>query len=254
MAWGFAPSHYGRWARLADPKSGNDRWGWVPGKPVQHPAYMPAAVAFLGTAGVGISYADAFSPGVAWFPLAPGEAYWPSYASDEAAIRRINAGAEVDPELLAGSGEGHPPAALVKGRYRNRRFASTVPRSVFVAGKPVAPALVQIPERRLKDAPLLAGSPGIDPPTTTAAIAKSAEPHPSSTVRTAAKAKASPRHQSPAHVKAVLARSTTRPRVTVAVARHRHAKGSKRATVRPVIAVNHGSRLHFAANGHRTSR
>jgi len=40
-----------------------------------------------------------------------------------------------------------------------------VPRSVFVAGKPVAEALVRLPQRRLANAPLLTGSPGIAPAT-----------------------------------------------------------------------------------------
>ena len=40
--WGYAVSHYGRWARL------DNRWAWVPG-PVRSPAYYaPALVAFVG--------------------------------------------------------------------------------------------------------------------------------------------------------------------------------------------------------------
>jgi hypothetical protein len=36
-AWGFAPSHYGRWASIPETDSldpsapGPERWGWVPG-------------------------------------------------------------------------------------------------------------------------------------------------------------------------------------------------------------------------------
>ena len=41
-----------------------------------------------------------------------------------------------------------------------------MPRPVFVAGKPVADAVIQLPARRLENAPLLAGSPGIEPPRT----------------------------------------------------------------------------------------
>src|SRR5439155_7042717 len=97
-AWGFAPSHYGRWARIAaadplDPSAaGEARWGWVPGALDAEPAYAPAVVAFLGTARVGLSYADALGPAVGWFPLAPGEIYWPSYTKDPAAITRLNPG------------------------------------------------------------------------------------------------------------------------------------------------------------------
>ena len=38
-----------------------------------------------------------------------------------------------------------------------------MPRPVFVGGKPVADALIALPVRRLENAPLLAGSPGIEP-------------------------------------------------------------------------------------------
>ena len=157
MPWGFAPSHYGRWAQI------DERWGWVPGPNREHPVYVPAAVAFLGTAGVGLSYPDANGPAVAWFPLAPGEAYWPSYTSDLETIRDINAGAVADPAAIEAGANGGPPAAIVNGDYRNRRFASVVPRPVFLTGRAVAPALIELPLRRLDNAPLLAGSPQIPP-------------------------------------------------------------------------------------------
>jgi hypothetical protein len=163
MAWGFAPSHYGRWAKIGGADADAGRWGWVPGKPVAHPAYIPAVVAFLGTAGVGLSYPGAFGPAVAWFPLAPGEAYWPSFTDDLAAIHRFNEDAVADPSTIGPGVNDDPPAVIVTGEYRNRRFASVVPRAVFLTGKPVAPALVEVPERRLENAPLLAGSPQISP-------------------------------------------------------------------------------------------
>jgi hypothetical protein len=160
--WGFAPSHFGRWARFPAP-DGGDRWGWVPGTRVAHPAFMPAVVAFLGTAGVGISYPDANGPAVGWFPLAPGEVYWPRYTTDLATIRGLNRGSVADVAVIKPTSDGAPPASVIDGTYRNRAFASVVPRAVFVDGKPVAPALVQLPKERLRNAPLLAGSPDITP-------------------------------------------------------------------------------------------
>ena len=166
MPWGFAPSHYGRWTRIRGRDDDEpDHWGWVPGKIVANPAYMPAGVAFLGTAGVGLSYPDAFSPAVAWFPLAPGETYWPDYTDDLAAIRRNNIGSVDDTAAIDEAAAGDPSAEIVHGDYRYRSFASIVPRSVFVAGRPVAPALVHLPQRRLANAPLLTGSPGFGPAT-----------------------------------------------------------------------------------------
>jgi hypothetical protein len=164
MPWGFATSHYGRWAHVGEADSEAGRWGWVPGERVEEPVFMPAAVAFLGTAGVGLSYPDAFRPAVAWFPLAPGEVYWPDFTDDPAAIRRLNEGAVADPSTLAPTRKGDPPADIVVGDYSNRRHASVVPRAVFIGGRPVAEALIELPAHRLENAPLLAGSPGIEPP------------------------------------------------------------------------------------------
>jgi hypothetical protein len=132
-AWGFAPSHYGRWTRI------DDRWAWVPPKDGEVD-YSPAAVAFLGTAAIGLSCPGDTGPAVAWLPLAPGEAV----------------------------GDGNEET------YKNRRFASAVPRAVFAGGRPVAPALVDLPEQRFADAPVILGPLGIAP-TATPAIASAAK-------------------------------------------------------------------------------
>ena len=55
--WGFAPSHFGRWAKI---KHG---WAWVPDHRHRKEPYSPATVAFGGS-GAGV---------VRWAPLAPGE-------------------------------------------------------------------------------------------------------------------------------------------------------------------------------------
>jgi hypothetical protein len=128
-AWGFAPSHYGRWARIGE------RWAWVPGPQSDEPAYNPALVEFLGTAGIGLSYPGLHGPAVAWFPLAPGE------AADDSTIH-----------------------------YRNRHFASIVARSVFTGQRPVPPGLLaELPDRRLDDAPIILGDLAIGPAIKTAA-------------------------------------------------------------------------------------
>jgi hypothetical protein len=191
-AWGFAPSHYGRWARLAAGSLPGERWGWVPGGFVAHPVYVPAAVAFLGTAGIGLSCPGAAGAAIAWFPLAPGEAYWPGYPADAGMIGRINQGQVADPGRIGAAGhDGGPPADIFNALYRNRRFATIVPRPVFVAGRPVAGALVQLPERRLVDAPLLAGSPQVAPAPAGApallAVAATATPVATAAVQTLAR-------------------------------------------------------------------
>lgn len=43
--WGFAPSHYGRWAHV------QNRWGWIPGPRHARSIYSPALVVFVGGIG-----------------------------------------------------------------------------------------------------------------------------------------------------------------------------------------------------------
>ena len=117
----------------AAPTAEAGRWGWVPGRaPWQTPGerpgndgdtpgFMPAAVAFLGTAGVGLSYPDAFSPAVAWFPLAPGEVYWPSFTDDPEAIRHLNAGAVADPAVIGQAAIGPAESARPEKPCRRPR-------------------------------------------------------------------------------------------------------------------------------------
>jgi hypothetical protein len=153
--WGFAPSHYGRWALI------EEHWAWVPGGFVAHPRYAPAVVAFIGTPGVGLSSQEGAA--VAWFPLAPGEAYWPSYTRDVNYVRSLNLGNVRDVEAIGMQADGEPPLEVFNGDFANRQLASVVPRSVFINGRPVAPARVTLPAQRLQNAPVLMGSPQIAP-------------------------------------------------------------------------------------------
>jgi hypothetical protein len=186
--WGFAPSHYGRWAFL------DQHWTWVPGAYTAHPAYAPAVVAFLGTPGVGLSFAEGSGPAVAWFPLAPGEVYWPSYTGDLDYIRKLNVAEIADVSIIRVRADGEPPPEIANAHFADRQFASVVPRPVFVAGQAVAPALLQLPQERLQNAPAIMGSPQIGPP---------APPEPA---RVAA-ARAVREHPSEEHVAAHLSKS-----------------------------------------------
>jgi hypothetical protein len=153
--WGFAPSHYGRWALI------DDHWAWVPGNYVARPLYAPAVVAFLGTPGVGLSSEEGAT--AAWFPLAPGEAYWPSYTRDLDYVRNLNFGTVQDVSAIGVRADGEPPLETFREDFANRLFATVVPRSVLTNGRPVAPARVSLPEKRLQDAPVLMASPQIAP-------------------------------------------------------------------------------------------
>jgi hypothetical protein len=85
--WGFAPFHYGRWARV------RDAWCWVPGARVMRPVYAPALVGWLGAPGGGVSIGIGIvsSAPVVWFPLAPREVFAPFYRASVAHVRSINA-------------------------------------------------------------------------------------------------------------------------------------------------------------------
>jgi hypothetical protein len=150
-SWGFAPSHYGRWVLI------DDHWAWAPGSFVERPIYAPAIVAFLGTPGVGLSSEDGAT--VAWFPLAPAEAYWPSYARDVDYVRDVNRGNVRDVGMIHMPADGEPPLEVFDERFANRQYASVVPRSVFINGRRVDTALMTLPEQRLLDAPVLMASP-----------------------------------------------------------------------------------------------
>ena len=126
--WGFAPSHYGRWALI------DEHWAWVPGSFVERPLYAPAVVAFLGTPGVGLSSEEGAT--VAWFPLAPGEAYWPSYTRDLDYVRSLNLGnvQDVDDDRGAERTASRRWKSFDED-FANRQFATVVPRSVFTNGR-----------------------------------------------------------------------------------------------------------------------
>lgn len=80
--WGFAPFHYGRWALFGP------RWGWIPGPVAVAPIYGPAFVAFVG--GPGFSIGVGTGGVAAWFPLGPGEPFYPWYHYSPVYLRQIN--------------------------------------------------------------------------------------------------------------------------------------------------------------------
>ena len=82
--WGFAPFHYGRWTMIGS------RWAWVPGRLAARPVYSPALVVFLGGGGTHFSLNVGSGPAVGWYPLAPGEAWWPVYRTTPRYVNHAN--------------------------------------------------------------------------------------------------------------------------------------------------------------------
>ena len=137
--WGFAPCHYGRWAVIGE------SWGWVPGTFDPSPVYAPALVAFLGGPGVGLYVSGAVGPQVGWFPLAPGEAYWPSYTADPSYIRNINRGSVGNIDNTQMMRNVMLPAQIANAQFANRRFATVVPQHVFASAGNVGTAALHPP-------------------------------------------------------------------------------------------------------------
>ena len=153
--WGFAPCHYGRWARI------EDRWAWVPGEFVPEPVYAPALVAFIQPPAleVGGPAGGDFGPPVGWLPLAPGEIYWPSYTRDPSYIRNVNITnvsitriANVTNIITARPAIADPPPQVANQRFANRLAATVVPSQVFTTGARIAPSVIAVPAPVLQKA------------------------------------------------------------------------------------------------------
>jgi hypothetical protein len=82
--WGFAVSHYGRWADIGG------TWGWVPGPSRAQPVYAPALVAFIGGLAIGAAISGGDSGNVGWFPLGPRDVYRPSYPVSRTYFNNVN--------------------------------------------------------------------------------------------------------------------------------------------------------------------
>lgn len=128
--WGFAPSHYGRWTQLGP------RWAWVPGPRTLRPVYAPALVAFVGGSGGGVSWSISLgsgSPGVAWFPLGPGDAWRPGYRASSRYIANANRHVDTRPERAGRFEHQRRPGAVTAvnadefGRGRPGRGLQRVP-------------------------------------------------------------------------------------------------------------------------------
>ncbi|MBC7703842.1 MAG: FecR domain-containing protein [Rhodoferax sp.] len=156
--WGFAVSHYGRWAHL------RDNWAWVPG-PIATPAwYAPALVAFVGGANfrltITITSGNAGSSGIAWFPLAPREVYQPPYAASPAYVTHVNNSNTVVNSTVINNIVN--TTNITRVVYANRDVPGAliaVPTSTFVQSQPVARALVHATPEMLASASVSATAP-----------------------------------------------------------------------------------------------
>ncbi|MEN6585455.1 MAG: DUF6600 domain-containing protein [Sulfuricella sp.] len=138
--WGFAVSHYGRWAHI------RGRWGWVPGPIAVRPVYAPALVAFVGGSNFRLSLSVGnMVAGVGWFPLAPREVYRPSYRVSRDYFTRINASnTRIDARRI---GDYYDNKNVANIKYANRHVPGAVvavSASAFEQSRPVGRAAVRL--------------------------------------------------------------------------------------------------------------
>lgn len=164
--WGFAPYHYGRWAHIGR------RWAWVPGQYPRHerPVYAPALVAFVGggngiNVSVNIGSGHRGGPGVAWFPLAPGEAYRPGYYASPHYLDNINRrwdgrksiiNHSINPSIL-----NNPTTTYANQHVTNA--VTAVPANVFAKGQFVGGAARALTRDQIANNQVGAGAPTIAP-------------------------------------------------------------------------------------------
>ncbi len=147
--WGFAVSHYGRWANLGS------RWAWVPGPARLNAYYAPALVVFVGGANLRLSMASGNVGGVAWFPLAPREVYRPAYAASRGYFENVNRSNTVVNNTIINN--FYNTTNVTQVVYANRNVTGAVvavPTTTFVRSQPVAQAVVRVDRNALANATL----------------------------------------------------------------------------------------------------
>ena len=152
--WGFAVSHYGRWAHL------NGGWAWVPAPVRSRAYYAPALVVFVGGSNFQLQVASNPVNAVAWFPLAPQEIYRPTYAVSRTYFENLNRSNTVVNATVVRNTYNNIQVGNVV--YANRQVTGAVvavPASAFVQSLPVAKAARPMPREVVAGAPVAAAAP-----------------------------------------------------------------------------------------------
>jgi hypothetical protein len=143
--WGFAPFHYGRWVFVGA------RWGWVPGPNPVRPYYAPALVAFVG----GPNFSTGIGTGgiQAWFPLGPGEPFFPWYHYGGTYLRQVN---ETNIRHVTNSIDITNVSNINSIHYVNQRAATTVvPTTAFRSGQRIDRRVITITPEQLAGAKVI---------------------------------------------------------------------------------------------------
>jgi len=152
--WGFAVSHYGRWANL------RGTWGWVPGPVRSRAYYAPALVVFVGGHNFQLAISSGNVGGVAWFPLAPREVYRPAYPVSRGYFENINRSNTVVSNTVIDNSFHNSTVNNVV--YVNRQVPGAivaVPTTAFVQSQPVSRTAQRVSREVLVSAPLAVVAP-----------------------------------------------------------------------------------------------
>ncbi|MEO8739164.1 MAG: DUF6600 domain-containing protein [Casimicrobiaceae bacterium] len=145
--WGFAVSHYGRWASLGD------RWGWVPGPVAARAVYAPALVAFIGGNNFQLSVASGGAVG--WFALGPRDVYRPAYAVSRNYFTNVNvSNTTINNTYVTNVYNNTNVSNVTYANQQVRGAIIAVPTTAFVQSRPVARAELQVPRDSLARAPV----------------------------------------------------------------------------------------------------
>ncbi len=145
--WGFAPSHYGRWAHVGS------RWGWVPGPRHVRPIYAPALVAFVGGGGFSVSISSGGPIG--WFPLGPRDVYVPWYRGSRSYFNNINShnttiiNNTYITNVYNDYSRGRPIDNFDYAYQNNQRAFTAVSHDAFINARSVNSARVQVAQSQL---------------------------------------------------------------------------------------------------------
>ena len=147
--WGFAVSHYGRWANLGG------TWGWVPGPVRAQPVYAPALVAFIGGAIAGLASSSGNAANVGWFPLGPRDVYRPSYPVSRTYFNNVNtSNTTVNNTAITNV---YNNTSVTNVTYVNQRVPGAViamPATAFAQSHEVAKARVTVSKEAVATAPV----------------------------------------------------------------------------------------------------
>jgi hypothetical protein len=149
--WGFCQFHYGRWVHIGV------RWGWLPGPIVPVPIYAPAVVAFVGGPHFSITVGGGPVTLTAWFPLGPGEPFFPWYHCREDYVRMVNVTNVRNVTNIVNI------TNIENVHYAYRTVATTaVPAHAFSSGEPVARQAIRLTPQQLEHAQIIP-HPGVNP-------------------------------------------------------------------------------------------